>query len=74
MEAFDHLSSDRPIGAFGGVGCIPLSSIQAYCEMFGISDEDERQTFLSIIRAMDDEYLKIQAEKAQKQDGKDTDG
>ena len=42
--------------------------------MFGISDEDERQTFLSIIRAMDDEYLKIQAEKAQKQDGKDTDG
>lgn len=40
-----------------GIGSIPLSEIKAYCEMFGISDYNERSDLLYIIGEMDDEFI-----------------
>ncbi len=47
-----------------GTGAIPLSEVKAYCEMFDIEGE-EREELLVLLRALDDEYLKLTNEKGQ---------
>lgn len=59
-EAFVLLSPSRNVG--WGAGAIPLTEIRAYCEMFEIEAE-EREDLLYLLRAIDDEYLKLTGEK-----------
>lgn len=59
-EAFNFLSSSRNVGF--SLGAIPLSEIKAYCEMFAIVGE-EREDFLVLLRALDDEYMKLSNDK-----------
>lgn len=59
-EAFNVLSPSRNVGM--GAGAIPLSEVKAYCEMFDVAGQ-EKEDLLYLIRALDDEYLKITNEK-----------
>lgn len=68
LDAFNHLSPDRAIHGMGAPGFIPLTSIKAYCDMFGIDGEEEREEFLTFIRALDDEYLTFHAEEAKERE------
>jgi hypothetical protein len=47
-----------------GAGAIPMTEVKAYCEMFDI-EGDEREELLLLLRALDDEYLKLTNEKSQ---------
>ena len=40
-----------------GVSAIPISEIKAYCEMFGITDLNERADLLFIIQQMDEQFI-----------------
>lgn len=55
MKVFSDLNSSRQSGM--GVGPIPLSEIRAYCDMFGITDLNERADLLFIIQQMDEEFM-----------------
>lgn len=55
MRVFTDLSRSRPVGM--GVSAIPISEIKAYCEMFGITDPNERADLLFIIQQMDEEFM-----------------
>ena len=55
--AFNLLSSSRQLG-MGAVGAIPMSEIAAYFEMFEVHDLDERETTITMIKALDSVYLK----------------
>lgn len=55
MRVFTDLSRSRPAGM--GVSAIPISEIKAYCEMFGITDLNERADLLFIIQQMDEEFM-----------------
>ena len=67
-EAFVLLSPSRNVG--WGAGAIPLSEVRAYCEMFEIPPED-REELLYLLRALDEEYLKLTGEKSKpKRSGK----
>jgi len=54
----------------GSLGFIPMTSIKAYCDLFGIEDEDERDEFVNFIRVLDEEYLTLQAQKPAEDAGK----
>ena len=56
------LSPSRSSG-FNGAGYIPLTEIAAYFEMFGIADIESRQEYLTLIRAMDAEYVEFSHEQ-----------
>lgn len=56
MAAFRNLISSRAVGF--GVGPIPVSEIFAYCEMFHIDGDDERNDMLYYISELDAEYLR----------------
>ncbi len=43
-----------------GVGAIPLSEIATYIDLYDVCDKD---MFIRLIKAMDDEYLKTLKEK-----------
>jgi hypothetical protein len=66
-EAFVLLSPSRNVG--WGAGAIPLTEIRAYCEMFEIEAE-EREDLLYLLRAIDDEYLKLTGEKNKRKGAK----
>ncbi len=66
-EAFCSITSSRQVGF--GLGPIPLSEIKTYVELFPIPEDLE--TFVRLLRTMDNEYLAIMAEK-QKRDGNRT--
>lgn len=68
-NAFSELSSDRPLGALGGVGPIPWSSLERYAARFEIEDLDEFERFARLIRAQDRVYLADMAEKQKKGSG-----
>lgn len=55
LAAFHNLITSRAIGF--GVGPIPISEILAYCEMFHIDGDDERDDMLYYISELDAEYL-----------------
>lgn len=54
-DAFFELSNDRSF-AFS-IGPIPSSAIHIYAHAHGITDQDQLQTMIEIIRAMDAVYL-----------------
>ena len=39
------------------VGNIPISEIQSYCEMFGITDYGERSEIVYLVGQLDDELV-----------------
>jgi hypothetical protein len=58
-DAFWRLNNDRALGF--GIGPIPFSSIDRYAQRYRIVDLDEFETFLTIIKALDSEYLRLHA-------------
>ncbi len=50
------------------VGPIPWTAIRDYCRDMGIEAEDERADFGSVIRMLDDEFLRISNEKTKAAD------
>lgn len=56
FDAFQKLSGSRT-WTIGGPAPIPLSEINAYFGLYGIDDEDERDTHIQIIRFLDAHYL-----------------
>ncbi len=62
-EAFNDLSSDRPLGAMGGAGPIPWTAIDRYADRHGLDDPDVFDEFRRLIRAQDRVYLDDVAEK-----------
>jgi len=64
-EAFSILSGDRQIGAMGGAGPIPFTSIDRYAAREGIEGEDFDE-LLHFLRHLDGIYLKWAAAEAEK--------
>ena len=61
-ECFQFLSPARPIGM--ELGAIPLSEIVAYWkDVVGVLSQDDLKEKVSLVRAVDEEYLKIMREK-----------
>jgi len=63
MEAWETLRDDRPPDGFGGGGFIPFTAIDRWAERACIAGEDF-DLYLTLIRALDGEYLRWRAEKA----------
>ena len=57
FAAWRVLANDRPMGAMGGAGRIPLASIRRDAARFGFDDEDAEETLARMMWAMDDVYL-----------------
>lgn len=55
-KAFQVLSSSRPIG-MGVVGAIPVSEMLAYLDVIEVRDREERETFITMVQALDSVYL-----------------
>lgn len=66
-EAFYLLTDSRPVH-FGGLGSIPMTEIEAYMRIDGIKDLESRYRFMTAIKAMDAEYLKLQKERKERED------
>lgn len=67
--AFQELSTDRPVGM--GVGQIPWTSIDRFAERHGL-EEEEYDSFLYLIRRMDEEFMdhaNAQASKGDESEG-----
>lgn len=65
-DAFWMLDSGRPIHQ-GSVGRIPLSEIAAFLAIFAVGDDEAKQSFITMMRALDSVYVeKINAEIARK--------
>lgn len=62
---FWELSTDRPFG-MSAVGPIPWSSKDRYARGLGLEDED-LEDFVFLISALDEVYLKVQAERAEQE-------
>jgi hypothetical protein len=60
-EAFWQCSTDRPQSGFG-VHQIPFSAIDRYATRYGIEGE-EFDLLLSSVRALDEEFVQIMADK-----------
>jgi len=61
-EAYSTLNGSRQIG-MNGAGPIPLSEIDAYTRLYGITDQDEKEKYVTMINALDSAYLKFYAAK-----------
>lgn len=64
-EAFWELSSCRSSGM--GVGPIPWTAIDAFCQSRAITDQDELRSFTQLIRAMDGAYIGYVTEAREKE-------
>jgi hypothetical protein len=64
VEAFQELSTCRPSGF--GISAIPFVAVVEYAKLYGIEGEDFHE-FLYIIRRMDSELLKLEADKSKKE-------
>jgi len=64
-EAFTDLSGDRPLGAMGGAGPIPWSSIDRYAQRAEV-EGDGFDRLKRMIRAMDRAYLEHMAAEIKK--------
>lgn len=62
LGAFWMLSTERPLGAFGGAGRIPFSALDRWAARFGVVDLDAFERLQVLIEALDVEYLKLLAE------------
>lgn len=65
---FWQLSTDRPFG-LSSVGPIPWSSKDRYARWLGL-DEEQYEDFIFTISALDEEFLKIQVERAEQESKK----
>lgn len=61
VAAFHELKTTREIGM--AYGPIPWTAIDAYATRHGITDPDEFEEFVWMIRVMDDVYLEVAAKK-----------
>jgi hypothetical protein len=66
LEAFNALTTDRQIGAMGGAGPIPWSSMDRYAARHEITG-DAYDHFLRMLKALDGAYLAFLAEQAQRE-------
>ncbi len=57
-HVFGVLHPSRGVG-LEGPRTIPLSEIEAYCALFRISDLEDREELVTIIRAVDLAYLDL---------------
>jgi len=64
-DAFWILSSDRSFGM--GEGPIPFAAIDRYAQRYGLDDLAFFDEFRTLIGALDHEYLKIRADKAERE-------
>lgn len=55
-QAFVFLNKSRPQG-FEGIAPIPVSEILAYCELFRITNADDRERLLHAVKAMDGAFI-----------------
>jgi hypothetical protein len=62
--AFQTLTDSRQMGM--AAGPIPLTEIEAYLRLFDITDPDDVDEYLTLIRRMDREYLKVSSEQQSK--------
>lgn len=60
-NAFSVLTTSREVGF--SIGNIPLSEIEAFCRLAGIEDVEERMEFVSVIQAMDREFVEFHRKK-----------
>jgi hypothetical protein len=67
-EAFLMLSGGRNFG-FGGPLAVSLQETLAYCEIYGIQQEEERQEFVFTIRMLDSEWLNDHYKRAKANKG-----
>jgi hypothetical protein len=65
-DAFEELRDDRFYGAMGGMSRIYSTSIDAYARRFGI-DGTAFEHFSTFVRAIDDEYVAVQLERAERE-------
>jgi hypothetical protein len=63
-NAFWAISSDRPIGAMGGIGSIPFAAIDRYASRYGIDGRDEFDRFHTLIKRLDAVFIATANEKA----------
>lgn len=63
-EAFWQLSTDRPQSGFA-VHQIPFTAIDQYARRYGIENE-EFELLLNSVRAIDEEFVAIMAERLRK--------
>ncbi|WP_232629164.1 phage tail assembly chaperone [Methylobacterium sp. Leaf118] len=68
-EAFADLSADRQLGAMGGAGQVPWSSIDRYADRYEIDDLDDFDRFRRMIRAQDRIYLEHMAKSSRQPGG-----
>jgi len=64
-QAFFILSDSRNTGM--GLGAIPLSEIESYMRLYGISGTDVIDGWLYLLREMDREFLAVMHEQQEKQ-------
>ena len=64
-RAFATLSQSRTYN-FSGSNPLQVSEILAYFEMFGISDFEEREELVYLIKELDSEFLKDEANRRPK--------
>lgn len=51
----------------GGIGPIPLSEIVAYLDMFGVTDIDDREYWIRMIRVLDRVYIDFMNKKVKRE-------
>ncbi len=68
LRAWEALRYDRQYGAMGGHSPISFASIDAYARRYGVVD-DAFDHLLVFVTAIDDEWLKIVAEKQKETSG-----
>lgn len=61
-SGFAALSRRRPVGF--SVGAIPLAELRAWMDEMGLHDPEQREDFLTVVEAMDAEFMRIQNDKA----------
>lgn len=65
-RAFDELGTERQIGM--GIGPIPILKAREYAFSVLELNEDEEDRFITLIRAMDSEYVQASAPKKKGKD------
>lgn len=63
VAAFNTLFADRDVGM--GLGPIPWTAIRQYADYLGLRD-GEFSDFTFLLRQMDDEFISIKSEEAEK--------
>lgn len=65
--AFCTLSRRRPV-FFGGLGAIPLTDVEAYCRLHGVTDEEQGE-LLPLLEVLDCAYMAAAVRKPEEGGG-----